>query len=101
MAYKCSMQKKIEAFKKNEAVETPKSKEDLIRAVEKIREGWGTLMLGLGSFNSGPFGGLINDVMNDLPSNEFYSDVWGSSFDEIPMDEWADALIRQIKDYKE
>lgn len=87
--------------KQNEDFEKPKSKEDLIRAVEKIREGWWTLMLGLGSFHSGPFGKLINDVMNDSPSNEFYSDVWGSSFDEIPMDEWADALIRQIMDYKE
>lgn len=87
--------------KQNEDFETPKSKEDLIRAVEKIREGWWTLFLGLGSFHSGPYGDLINDVMNDLPSNEFYSDVWGSSFDEIPMDEWADALIRQIMDYKE
>lgn len=92
---------KVHEAKQNEDFETPKSKEDLIRAVEKIREGWWTLFLGLGSFNTGPFGDLINDVMNDLPSNEFYSDVWGSSFDEIPMDEWADAIIRQIMDYKE
>ena len=92
---------KVHETKQNEDFETPKSKEDLIRAVEKIRAGWWTLFLGLGSFNTGPFGDLINDVMNDLPSNEFYPDVWGSSFDEIPMDEWADSIIRQIMDYKE
>ena len=95
------MKIKVHETKQNESTETPKSKEDLIRAVEKIREGWWTLILGMGDFDTGPFGEMLNDIFNDKPSVEFYPAVWGSSFDEIPMDEWADAFIKQIRDYKE
>ena len=97
----CSMQKKIESFKKNEVAGTPETKEDLIAAVEKIRDGWWTLIMGMGDFDTGPFGDMLNDVFNGKPSVSIYPEVWGSSFDEIPMDEWADAFIKQIKDYKE
>ena len=92
---------KVHETKQNEAIETPKSKEDLIRAVEKIRDGWWTLIMGMGDFDTGPFGEMLSDIFNGKPSVEIYPDVWGSSFDEIPMDEWADAFIKQIRDYKE
>ena len=89
----CSMAKKIESFKKNEAGEAY-TKSDCIRAIENMRNGWRDLVEAWSDFGPNGQSDLLDNAADGL--SDLYSQVFAGSFDELSMDEWADAMIERI-----
>lgn len=94
----CSMQKKIESLRKKNEADNSYTKADCIRAIENMRNGWRDLVEAWSDFGPNGQRDMLDDVSDGLSG--LYSKVFVGSLDELSMDEWADAMVKRINDYK-
>lgn len=100
----CSMEKRIESFKKNEA---NISKEALINGFKKMREGFIETVLNLDAVKvperETEYAGWFNQAMEDKPGiDKLYDNSFAPrSYDELSIAEFCENMIDYLENIKD